>query len=513
MKKIINRGVGSVVCGLHIILAPVAAGEVKLARIFTDQMVLQQQMPIRVWGSAGVDEAVAVEFNGKTATTKADADGRWRVELPAMEADGRAHTLTVKGENTLALQDVLLGEVWIAAGQSNMNREVPIKEDHPAVRLFWIHGSTVPREEDLGDNAMGWEPATATRTEALRSIREERFGRGRKEGYAEVGWVFGLRVREQLKVPVGLIKIAFGGSQAQAWTPVPNIAEEFPYDQKVEGSYLGHKPGLLYQSMLHGLGPLGVRGVVWYQGENNGRGWDYDQELGAMISSWRRVFEQPTLPFYLAQIAQTTYASGMLRVWECQAKVAAGDPQVHLGMSVNLYDTLKPGSGNGVRPHDGNEKNPGTGWPIAGGSNPHPPNKQIVADRLADLALVHTYGLDLKREVAAPVYDSHLAKDGKLLVKFKHVGEGLKTDDGAAPVWFEISDGTKKAENDRAPLVYHKAAARIVGKDTVELSSPEVAAPVHVRLAWFMLARQNLQNSSGLPAVNFRTDTQATKDR
>ncbi len=232
-----------------------------------------------------------------------------------------------------------------------------------------------------------------------------------------------------------------------------------------------------------------------------------------MIKSWREVFEQPELPFYMAQIAQTTYASGMLRVWECQAKVAADDPQVHLGMSVNLYDSLKKGEGIGVRPDVGNEKNPGTGWPIAGGSNPHPPNKQVVANRLADLALVHTYGRDLQREVEAPVYVSHEEKGGKLLVTFKNVGKGLKTDDGAAPDWFELSDGTKQAENDRAALVYHRATARIVGKDTVELSSPDVAAPKHVRLAWHMLARQNLQNSAGLPVVNFRTDTQATKKR
>jgi sialate O-acetylesterase len=182
-------------------------------------------------------------------------------------------------------------------------------------------------------------------------------------------------------------------------------------------------------------------------------------------------------------------------------------------MSVNLYDSLKRGEGIGVRSDVGNDKNPGTGWPIAGGSNPHPPNKQIVADRLADQALVFTYGKDLKREVEAPVYVSHELKGGKVLVTFKNVGEGLKTDDGAAPDWFELSDGSKQAENDKAALVYHRATARIVSKDTVELSAADVVAPKHVRLAWHMLARQNLQSSAGLPAVNFRTDTQPTKQR
>lgn len=496
-----------------LVLAPAANAEVKTARIFTDHMVLQQQMPIRVWGSAAANEAVTVSFKGQTVTTKADADGRWRAELPAMDADGKPHSLTIKGTNTVTYDDVLLGEVWIAAGQSNMNRETHIDADHPEIRLFWIHGSTVPREHDLGDNALGWEPAIAGRMKELGAIREERFGRGHKGGFAEVGWVLGTRVHDALQVPVGLIKSAFGGSQARAWTPVPALAEEFPYDQKVEGSYLGHKPGLLYQSMLHGLGPMSIRGVVWYQGENNGRDWDYDQELAAMIKSWRSVFAQPELPFYLAQIAQTTYASGMLRVWECQATVAADDPNVHLGMSVNLYDPLEPGKGYGVRPHDGNERDPGTGWPIAGGSNPHPPNKHLVANRLADLALVNTYGIDLKREVFPPSYDSHTVEGDKLIVKFKNVGGGLKTDDSTAPNWFELSDGTKQKESDRSPLVYHKATARVIGKDTVEVSSPDVGNPRHVRLAWHPLARHNLQNGSGLPAVNFRTDTQPSKNR
>ena len=263
--------------GVTVLLVPsVVYGEVKLARIFTDHMVLQQEMPIRVWGFADAEESVEVKINGKSATATADADGHWRVELPAMKADGKQHTMTVKGSNTIEVQDILLGEVWIAAGQSNMNREANVEEDHEGVRLFWIHGSTVPREHDLGENAMGWEPVTAERMKAVKAERQKLYSPNHKGGFAEVGWVLGLRVREELKVPVGLIKTAFGGSQARGWTPIPDVEKQYPYDEKVEGSYLGHKPGLLYQSMLHGLAPFSVRGVVWYQGENNGRDWAYD---------------------------------------------------------------------------------------------------------------------------------------------------------------------------------------------------------------------------------------------
>jgi len=495
-----------------VVLAGPAMADVRLPKVFTDHMVLQQQMPIHVWGWAESGESVTVGLADKTASAEAGDDGRWQVELPAMDADGRPHTLTVKAANTIELKDVLLGELWICAGQSNMNREVEIQEPLPQMRVFWIHGSTAPRQHDLGDNAMGWEPADPQRLAEVRKVRQKRFHPSHKGGFAEVGWVFGRRVHEQLKVPVGLIKSAFGGSQARAWTPVPNIAEQFPFDQKVEGSYLGHKPGLLYQSMLHGLPPLSVRGVVWYQGENNGRDWNYDDELAAMIASWRQRFKQPQMPFYLAQIAQTTYASGMERVWECQAKVAATVPQVYLGASNDLWD----GGGtqrDRIRPDAGKNNAPGTGWPIAGTSNPHPPNKHIVANRLADIALAETYGVDLGREVFAPVYDSHRVEGDKILVKFKHVGDGLKTDDGQPPNWLEISDGTRQQDRDNAPLRYTKAQAKIVGKDTVEVRADDVKAPKHVRLGWHPLARHNLYNSDGVPAINFRTDAQPTKKR
>lgn len=503
-----------VMCAATMAMAAVAKAEVKVARAFSSHMVLQQQMPIRVWGWADNGEKVTVAFNGKSATTTAGDDGYWRVELPAMEADGKKHTLTVKASNTVELTDIVLGEVWIAAGQSNMNREVKVEADFPGIRLFWLHGYTTPVERDLAPTAIGWEPATL---EALKAAAVERakVHRSYGAGTAEVGWVFGKRVHEQTKVPVGIIKTAFGGSQAIAWTPIDNFTEKYTYGKKEEGGYIGHRPGLLYNTMLQGLGPMSVRGVVWYQGENDGRNYDYDRDLAAMIKSWRELFEQPELPFYLAQIGQTTYASGMERVWECQAKVATADPHVYYGMSVNLFDALEKGKGNGIREHKGNERDPGTGWPISGGSNPHPPNKHIVANRLADLALVNTYGVDLKREVHAPRYVSHETKGNKLIVKFANVGDGLKTDDGQAPNWFEISDSSQDPgrENERFRILYKKATAKIVGKDTIEVTSPEVANPTHVRMAWHALARHNLTNADGVPAENFRTDTQKTKQR
>lgn len=504
----------TIVLGFLLTLSIPALAEVKPARVFSDNMILQQEMPIRVWGWADKGEKVTVSFAGQSGTATAGDDGYWRVDLKPLKADGKTHMLKIMGNNTIELKNIKLGEVWLAAGQSNMNRETDIGGDFPDIRLFWVHGAVTPIERDLGENAMGWEPATLERIAAVTPIRKEKFHPNHKNGFAEVGWVVGKQVREAKNVPVGLIKSAFGGSQARAWTPIDNFTEKYTYGKAEEGGYIGHRPGLLYNTMLEGLGPLSIRGVVWYQGENNGRDWDYDKELSAMIKSWRELFEQPELPFYLAQIGQTTYASGMLRVWECQAKVAAEDPNVHLAMSVNLFDSLEKGKGDAVREHTGNERDPGTGWPIAGGSNPHPPNKHIVAGRIGNLVLVHTYGMKLDNEVHSPVYDSHTVQGDKLVIRFKHVGDGLKTDDGQSPNWFEVSDGTQADRKGPSfPLIYHQATAKIVGKDTVEVSAPGVTNPKHVRLAWHMLARQNLVNSEGLPAVNFRTDEQKTKNR
>lgn len=511
MRQMVNV---VLVCAAVLGVALETNAAVKVARVFSNNMVLQQQMPIRVWGWADPREVVTVAFNDSSAKATAGDDGYWRVDLPAMKADGKAHTLTVKASNTVEHTGIVLGEVWIAAGQSNMNREVKVEADHPDIRLFWIHGHVTPIERGLGDNAIGWEPATRKALEAITPERKK-WGKVYGAGTAEVGWVFGKRVHEQTKVPVGIIKTAFGGSQALAWTPIDNFTEKYTYGKKEEGGYIGHRPGLLYNTMLQGLGPMSVRGVVWYQGENDGRNYNYDRDLAAMIKSWRGLFEQPDLPFYLAQIGQTTYASGMERVWECQSKVAASDPHVHYGVSVNLFDSLEKGKGYAVREHKGNERDPGTGWPISGGSNPHPPNKHVVANRLADLAIVNTYGVDLEREVHAPRYVSHETKGNKLIVKFIHVGEGLKTDDGEAPNWFEVSDGSQDEgrAGERFRLIYKKATAKIVGKDTIEVTSPDVAKPTHVRLAWHALARHNLTNSDGVPAENFRTDTQKTKQR
>jgi sialate O-acetylesterase len=475
-----------------IALAPLhfAQAEVRLPEIFTDHMVLQQELPIAVWGFAAADEPVSVALGDATATTKADQSGRWQVSLPAMKADGKPRTLTVRGSNTIELKDVLLGEVWLCSGQSNMGRPVTGEQiagaDCPSIRLFNSSGDT-PRRDGLSYPS-GWAVCSP---ETIKVAGDGNPENGRR-GFTEVGYVFGRRIHEALDVPVGLIQVNCGGSTAKDWTPTPGVAETLKYDERIEG--IKHNPGVLYEVRLKAIVPFTIRGVVWYQGEDDGRNTKYAEDFARLIASWRELWDRPKLPFYYAQIAATTYASGMLRVWEAQQWVMANVPHTGMAVSNDIYE----GTTNGGFKLRTDAK---TGLPIAGGSNPHPTGKDRIAERLAAIALVETYGRP-KQVLYGPMYSSHEIQGDKVLVHFQHVGSGLKTSDGQAPNWFELAGG----EQERGMYRYLKAEAKIVDEDTIELRAEGLTAPKHVRFGWHALARFNLINEEGLPAVSFRTD-------
>jgi len=272
-------------------LLPISPGiaEVRPAKVFSDHVVLQQELPINVFGSADPGEPVTVEFNGATMSGKAGDDGRWLVKLPAMKADGKAHTLVIKGTNTIELRDVVLGEVWITSGQSNMGRGVQIKEAIPGVRVFYRNQTVkgvFPCKHDYGQQTTaGWCECSP---EALAATPKplDRAGRPTtRNAYGEVAVVFAKTLHEQLDVPVGVMNIAFAGSTASSWTPKPDLAKEYPFDKPIEAPRYNHIPGVMYQTQLHPVIPLTIRGVVWYQGEDDGRNENYDQDLKKMIES------------------------------------------------------------------------------------------------------------------------------------------------------------------------------------------------------------------------------------
>jgi sialate O-acetylesterase len=461
-----------------------AEAEVNLPKVFTSHMVLQQSQPIVIWGTAKPGEKIAVTFNGETATAEADEHGKWRVRLGPMKADGKAHTLVVQGDNRITLNDVVLGEVWLASGQSNMNRPVSsedIKEaNYPNIRLFTSNG-TIPRRNSLNDT-VGWVACTP---ETIATCGDIVGTNNRRRPFSEVAYHFGRKLHEQLNVPVGVIHTSMGGSTARDWTPNPKIAEQYPFDK--DHGDVRHKHGIVYQARLHAIIPFPIKGIVWYQGEDDGRNRNYAQDLEDLIGSWRERWNEPALPFYMVQIAQTTYAGGMLGVWEAQQDVMRRVPNTGLAVSNDIYDKTTNG-GFKTRVDDK------TGMPIAGGGNPHPTGRPLVARRLADIALTKTYGVG-EDVVFGPMYKSHRVEGNKVFVKFQYSGSGLITTDQQSPNWFEISDGDR----------YFKADATIIDKDNVVVTSQEVSRPVHVRLGWHTLARFNLINKEGLPAVPFRT--------
>ena len=504
-KKAVVLAVVLAICSVE------ARADVRMAKVFTDHMVLQQEMPIAVWGWAAAGEQVTVTLAGKSAIVKAGDDGKWRIDLPAMSADGKTYELTVKGESgePRTLQNVVLGEVWLCAGQSNMNRGTDVqKENRPAIRLFWLDGSTVPKKEDLGDQIAGWVPCTPEGLAAAKPaiIRERETPRTQ---FAEVGYVFGRKIHEELNVPVGLIKAAFGGSTVESWTPLPGIEQQYPFDQAVEKGYVGHTPGLLYQSMIHGMVPLSIRGVVWYQGENNGRDRQYHIHMKRWIESWRKLWNRPDLPIYFVQIAPTSYAGGnMQQLWEAQSWVMHHVPHTGMAVSNDIYLHGQWPTEEVIGDEGKLTKSP---------SNPHPPNKHVVGERAANIALVKTYGQS-NRVLYGPMFDSYQVDGDKISIKFKYVGSGLTTRDGRPPNWFYVAPELPEKERlydldhryRRLRNYQQSAKAEIAGKDTVVVQVPAaVKDPQVVLFEWDCIDVHNLMNKEGLPAVCFRLELNA----
>ncbi len=503
-------------------LQPVRA-DVRLPAVFSSRMVLQRDRPIPVWGWAEPGENVTVQLAGVTRQTRANAEGEWKLTLPSMEAQGPL-TVTVEGANTLRLEDVMVGEVWLASGQSNMEMGIGAVKDgkqeiaaanHPQIRLFLVPNRWTPQLQ--ADVEAHWKVCSP------QTIAENGWS-----GFSATAYFFGRELHRELGVAVGLIDTTWGGTRIESWTPpegfaaVPALRQEWDRVQLGDPRAVAHQQRLekvidetgqwlaaarkalieralvppmpaypaellpprdvqhataLYNGMVHPLCPFAMRGAIWYQGESNlGEGMLYFERMKALVTGWRKVWDAGDFPFYFAQIAPFNYGGKperLAELWEAQAAAARTIPNAGMAVINDIAD-LK---------------------------DIHPANKQEVGRRLALLALANTYG----REVIAsgPVFRAMNIEGETLRVTFDGVAGGLKSRDGQPLTWFEIIDA------DEGDFV--KADARIDGT-TVVLSSPEVKRPVAMRFAWHMLAEPNLVNSAGLPAGAFRAGTVPTRD-
>lgn len=450
--------------------------------IFSDHMVLQRERPDLVWGEADPGETVTVTFASQVKSAVAAPDGQWRVALDPMPASAESRALTIRGRNTLSFSDVLVGEVWLCSGQSNMEKPLGPRKgqkptdnyqaetaaaNHPLLRLFQM-----PHYGKFKKNSVRprWLPCTP---ETIQST-----------DFSAAAYYFGREVQRALGVPVGLIHSSFGGTQIEAWIPPEGFARNPDISALAHTPYFAWVKGVqatdLYESMIAPLAPYTLRGFLWYQGETNCMNADgpiYTEKMRALIESWRAVWHDPSAPFYYVQIAPFDYSQWpkwhltpeALPVFWAAQTAALAIP--HTGMVV-ITDLA--GSARDI----------------------HPTDKLDVGLRLARLALADTYGRP-GPVARSPRFASMRALSGrKLALNFTHCGAGLVARDGLPLDEFQIAGADHR---------FFPATAVIAG-DTVTVSSPEVAQPVAVHFAWSETANPALTNSAGLPAISFRTD-------
>lgn len=460
-----------VVVGLAFVAQP-ASAEVTLSAMFGDSMVLQRDQPVPVWGWDAPGTEVTVTLGESKVAAKADADGKWLVKLSAMKAGG-PHAINVAGTSTVSVKDVLIGDVWLCSGQSNMEWAVsqsanPDAEkaagNFPKIRHIKLpHVTAVKPEKDV--KAQGWKvcsPETVSQ-------------------FTAVGYYFGRHLHQQLDVPIGLIGSNWGGTRIEPWTPpvgfqkVPalkDIADKldaFPA-RNAQGVANHTSPLSIYNAMIAPMVPYGIKGAIWYQGEsNNGDGMLYYEKMKALITGWRELWQQPELPFYFVQLAPFRYGGDPTRlagIWEAQT-AALSIPNTGMAVTVDISTV----------------------------GDIHPKNKQDVGKRLALWALAKTYGQS-NLVYSGPLYREMKVEGNKIRVSFDHVGGGLVSRDGKPLSWFTIAGEDKK---------FVEAKAEIDG-NVVVVSAEGVAQPVAVRFGWHQEAEPNLSNKDGLPASPFRTD-------
>ncbi len=468
-----------------------ARADVELPSIFGNSMVLQSDLPVPVWGWADPGEEITVSIAAQTKNAVADPSGRWQVKIEPLKANAEGQALNIAGKNTIDLKDVLVGEVWICSGQSNMEWSVAnstnAKEeieaaDHPQIRLFNVPGHTtapLPQEKCPGS----WQVCQPT------SVR----------GFTAVGYFFGRRLQNELKVPIGLVGSNWGGTRIEPWTTlsgfqsVPELkqiadqlSERKRKSREGEEVKIGAgSPAAIYNAMVHPLAPFAMRGAIWYQGESNGgEGESYYHKTKALVNGWRELFN-PDLAFYWVQLADFRQPNdnpaggdGWAKIREAQRKALTIS---HTGMAV-ITDI---GEANDI----------------------HPRNKQDVGWRLAQWALHQTYGCE-DLVPCGPLYKCHKVENGAIRVTFDHVGSGLMVGEkaGLEPTKEVPDDQLKRFAIAGADKQWHWADATIDGA-TVVVKCPDVPEPVAVRYAYTMNpAGSNLYNKEGIPASPFRTD-------
>jgi len=494
--------------------------ELSLPHFFSDHMVLQRERAAAIWGQADPNAAVMITFKGKLSYGKADAKGIWRTAVETGLADAKGVVLTVTSNGkSITINDVLVGEVWLASGQSNMAftmdrvseyQELLSKSDHPGLRMFNapLVTATSPQNDIDGEWSL-CTPMTAP-------------------GYSAVAFFFALKLHQELGIPVGVLKTAWGGKPVETFTSrealntLPGtkllvdaeLKADAAYDQaaaqsKYEAALKNWEtiaaaerkkpaadrkqqakkptapkrpldtegqPGVLFDAMIHPFVGYTMRGAIWYQGEGNAKAGavPYDQTLPLLIRDWRKRWGDE-FSFYFVQLANFRAPS---------TEPGTADDWALLQDRMRLILKTTPKTGMAIINDVGEEK------------DIHPKDKKSPGERLARWALTKDYGRNLV--YSGPLFKASQIQGSAIRVSFEQAGTGLKARDSAALKRFEIAG---------ADRVWHWADAKIDGTESVLVSSSEVKQPVAVRYAWASNPKgANLVNSESLPASIFRTD-------
>lgn len=449
-------------------------------QVLSSNMVLQQNQKVPIWGTAEPNERVQILFGKQKIAVRADKDGRWMAELQPLKADKNPQTLTVKGQKTsLVYDNVLVGEVWLCSGQSNM--EYSMKRYHtflPPAKGEDLEALERKKPANdmirvfVSDRQQSWNSWKIADGESLEKV-------------SSAGYFFGKAIQEKLDVPVGIITCALGGTLIEAWTTTGAYEKSPVFASQLkanDGKIDGFRPGNWYDQLLKPLIPFGVKGFLWYQGENNCGKADrmYAEKYRVLVESWRDVFNLPHAPFYSVLLAPHIYSdrthrgksSGVtaeeLPIFrEEQRKGTTLVANSEYVVITDLVDDLK---------------------------DIHPPYKWEVGARLARLALAKTYAVDTVW--SGPRVNSTEIDGDKIVVSFDNCADSLKINDGKRLTWFEIAN-----ENG----VFRPALADIKDKTKVVVYHPEIKQPAKVRFGWHEAAVPNLVNSEGLPATPFVT--------
>ncbi|OGV39623.1 MAG: hypothetical protein A2020_02855 [Lentisphaerae bacterium GWF2_45_14] len=502
---------------------------VKMPSIFSDDMVLQRDIPLNVWGWASPSEKVTVSFAGQTVSADADKNGKWEVKLNPVPLNKDAQEMTVSGKNKLIFKNVLVGDVWVCSGQSNMQMAVNgvldagneiASSNNLLIRQIKINTKTALYPKDDVSSSK-WTPASP-QTVAF---------------FTAAGYFFAREIAKEADVPVGLINTSWGGTRIEPWISEAGfrkIPELKSISEQVDGwisttetgkkNFLKYieemkvwipaaetalnegkmpppspilpgltndhqKPTMIFNAMVNPIIRYGIKGAIWYQGESNGyEGGSYAHKMNALISDWRSLWKQGDFPFYFVQLANYQRSNpdrpeggdGWAKLREAQLKTLSVVPNTGMAVIIDIGDD----------------------------ANIHPENKQDVGKRLAAWALAKDYGKNVVP--SGPLYKGFKVEGNKIRISFDHIGNGLIAGEkkGLAPMRETPRAGLKSFAIAGADKKWYWADAVIDG-DTVLVACGKVPKPIAVRYAFSMNPPQgvNLYNKEGLPASPFRTDS------